>query len=205
VYGYLAALPLEVWAGRWLRGGAMSVRFREPVYDGEEVTLTARHDGEAVLMLEARNPAGELCASGRAELAAGDPPPDPGRWADLPPPSEPGPAEFHEGQQLGSVRTTVTPSSDPGWPARLGNSVLTANVALPPWIHVETRTVHLRAPEEGEEVVVRAIVAGLWERRGHRFVELDVLVADRAGAAVAELRHVAIYELAQLRGRAGAG
>jgi hypothetical protein len=211
VYGYLATLPAELWGRRWLSRGTMSARFREPVYDGEDVTLTARLDGDRgsrepggegeVLSLEARNPAGELCAGGRAELVADQDPPDPSRWADLPPPAQQGPAEFHEGQQLGSLRTTVSPASDPGWPARLGNSVLTANVALPPWIHVETRTHHLRSPEDGEEVVVRALVAGLWERRGHRFVDLDVLVAGEAGVAIAQLRHVAIYELAQLRGQ----
>jgi hypothetical protein len=74
-----------------------------------------------------------------------------------------------------------------------------ANVQLPPWIHVETRTRHLATVRDGEPVEVRALVAGLWERRGHRFVDLDVLVLSEAGRPAAQLRHVAIYQLAQLR------
>lgn len=201
VYGYLAEVVAERWDERWLHGGTMSARFLKPVYDGEEVTVTGA-EGDGGLDLEARNPAGEVCANGRATLHEDLPPPDPARYPEAPLPREPGPAVFHSGQVLGSLRTELQ-LPDPGWPARLGNQVLVANVALPPWIHVETRTRHLRPVAGGEEVSVRALVAGLWERRGHRFVDLDVLVADGAGEAVAQLRHVAIYELAQLRGPAG--
>jgi hypothetical protein len=73
-----------------------------------------------------------------------------------------------------------------------------ANVRLPPWIHVESRVRHLAPPTPEAPVSVRGRVARLWERRGHRFVELDVLVLG-AGGPLAALRHTAIYELAQLR------
>jgi acyl dehydratase len=201
IYGYLAEVADERWGGRWLRGGTMSARFLKPVYDGEEVTVSGA-DGDGGLELEARNPAGELCANGRATLHEDLPLPDPARYPEAPLPREPGPAAFQAGQVLGSLRTELQ-LPDPGWPARLGNQVLLANVALPPWIHVETRTRYLRPVADAEPMTVRALVAGLRERRGHRFVDLDVLVADGAGEAVAQLRHVAIYELAQLRSPAG--
>jgi acyl dehydratase len=196
VYGYLAVLPERRWGESWRSGGTMSARFLAPFYDGEEVTVTAE-ESEAGLELQARNPAGEVCARGQAAAASDEPPPDAGRYPApaLPPPRPP--AALGEGDALGALRTVLR--LEPAWPARLGNAVLMANVELPPWIYVETRTRHLAAVRDGEPVEVRALVAGAWERRGHRFVDLDVLVLGEAGRSAAQLRHVAIVELAQLR------
>jgi hypothetical protein len=198
LYGYLADLAGERWGDEWLRGGTISARFVQPVYDGEEVTVTGA-EADGALALEARNPAGELCATGRATAPESPAVPDIARYPEATLPPQPRAPVFSEGQALGSLRTALR-LPDSGWPARLGNDVLVANVALPPWIHVETRTKHVRPVRDAEPVLVRAFVAGLWERRGHRFVDLDVLVCGGDGHPVAQLRHVAIYELAQLRG-----
>lgn len=202
VYGYMAELPAQRWGERWLRGGTMSARFLKPVYDAEEVTVTAI-DAGAGLDLEVRNPEGELCARGRAEPGSDEPPPDPGLYPVGALPVEPRPPVLVDGETLGTL-TTALELRDHAWPARLANRVLTSNFALPPWLHVESRTRHLGLANAGEQVTVRARVAGLWERAGHRFVDLDVLVL-RAGSeeALAQLRHVAIYGLAQLRGARG--
>jgi hypothetical protein len=194
VYGYLAVLPEERWGAAWRAGGTMSARFAKPFYDGEEVTVTAVEDGEA-LDLEARNPDGELCATGRATATAAEAPPDAGRYPAPDPPAERRPPlDVAEGEALGAFRTAL--ELEPAWPARLGNHVLMASVALPPWIHVETRTRHLADVREGEPVEVRALVAGAWERRGHHFLDLDVLVLGESGRPAAQLRHVAIVTLA---------
>lgn len=197
VYGYLAALPAELWGPRWLATGTMRARFLKPLYDGEEAAISAA-EADGALDLEARNPAGEVCATGEAALGSSEPPPDPARYPETPLPVQPSGPAFLEGQALGAARAQVR-LSDHGWPARLGNLALTANVALPPWIHVETRTRHLAPVHDGETLEVRALVAALWERRQHRFVELDALVLGETSKPVAHLRHVAIYELAQLR------
>jgi len=197
VYGYLAALPAELWGERWPATGTMRARFLKPLYDGEETAVSAA-ERDGTLDLEARNPAGEVCATGTAALGSSEAPPDPARYPEAPLPAQPSGPAFVEGRALGTARAAVQ-LSDHGWPARLGNLALTANVALPPWIHVETRTRHLAPVQEGETLQVRALVAALWERRGHRFVELDALVLGAASTPVAHLRHVAIYELAQLR------
>lgn len=197
VYGYMAVLPGRLWGDRWLGGGAMSARFLKPVYDGEQVTVRASAAGQGV-DLELRNPAGELCASGHAEPAAGGPPPPVERYpvARLPVPARP--PLFEERQPLGTLSTSVH-LGDHAWPARLANEVLVANIQLPPWLHIESRVRHLAQVRDGERAEVRAVVAALWERRGHRFVDLDVLVLGEDSRPVAQLRHVAIYELAQLR------
>ena len=194
VYGYMAVLPDQRWGAAWRAGGTMSARFVKPFYDGEEVTVTASGDADA-LDLEARNPEGEVCATGRATVSAGGAPPEADRYPAPEPPAERRPPlEVAEGEALGVLRTALR--LEPAWPARLGNEVLAASVALPPWIHVETRTRHLAEVRDGEPVEVRALVAGAWERRGHHFVDLDVLVLDESGGPAAQLRHIAIVTLA---------
>ena len=80
----------------------------------------------------------------------------------------------------------------PGWLLRDANYVLSANVRLGPWIHVESRVQHLDLVRDGDVVSARALVTGEWERKGHRFVELDVLhLAD--DRPVARTTHTAIY------------
>jgi hypothetical protein len=195
VYGYMAVLPERRWGAAWRAGGTMSARFAKPFYDGEEVTVTAAGEGDA-LDLEARNPEGVVCATGRATVASEEPPPDPDRYPAPELPAERrAPLDVAEGDVLGALRTAAP--SEPSWPAGLGNEVLMANVALPPWIHVETRTRHLAELRDGEPVEVRALVAGAWERRGHHFVDLDVLVLGESGRPAARLRHIAIVTLAE--------
>jgi len=174
VYGYMAVVPARLWGDRWLAGGAMSARFLKPVYDGEQVIVRASAAGEG-LDLELRNPAGELCASGHAQPTAGGPSPRLERYPAAPLPVPARPPLFEERQPLGTLSTSVH-LGDHAWPARLANEVLVANIQLPPWLHVESRVRHLAQVRDGQRAEVRAVVAALWERRGHRFVDLDVLV-----------------------------
>jgi len=198
VYGYMAVLPERRWGTAWRAGGTMTARFLKPFYDGEEVTVTAAETGDG-LDLEARNPDGEVCATGRATAAGTAEPPDPAGFPAPAPPAElRPPLELAPGDALGALRTGLR--LEPAWPARLGNQVLVASVALPPWMHVETRTHHLAEVRDGEPVEVRALVAGAWERRGHHFVDLDVLVLGESGRPAARLRHVSIVQLAERSG-----
>jgi hypothetical protein len=198
LYGFMAELSAQALGRRWLEAGALSARFNAPVYDGEEVVVSAseRPDG---LALELVNPRGEVCATGAAAPVAEGGPPDPGKYAVMALPRRPGPPHFVQGHALGSLRVELR-DRDAAWPARLGNQILMANADLPPWMHVESRVRHLGLPEEGEEVSVRGTVAGSWERRGHRFLDLDLLILGSGARPLAQLRHIAIVELAQLRG-----
>src|SRR5580700_7461352 len=69
VYGYLAAAVMEHFGPAWLERGAMDVRFHQPVYEGEEVVVTIRPEGDGRVRVEA----GE-CASGIAWIEPGLPP-----------------------------------------------------------------------------------------------------------------------------------
>jgi hypothetical protein len=95
----------------------------------------------------------------------------------------------------------------PGWLLRQANYVLASNVRLGPWIHVASDARHFAAVEDGARLSVRAVVTDAYERKGHKFVELDVVFADAdadAGAGsgtggdhgrvYAAVHHTAIYE-----------
>jgi hypothetical protein len=80
---------------------------------------------------------------------------------------------------------------------RLSNSALKDNVKLGPWIHAASSIRHCGLAHASVSLAAHAEVAANYERNGHRFVDLDVvIVADRI-RAVAQVRHTAIYRLRQ--------
>jgi acyl dehydratase len=219
VYAYLTHPAVERWGLPWLERGRMAGRFSTPVYDGEVVQVRATEDGAGGLVLEARSAAGDVCATGEASLPddAG-PVPDPADWplvaqrqAEERPPAGPGslvpgaslglrPHRFDAAKAQGyldDVRETSALYVDarvahPGWLLRDANHVLARNVRMGPWIHVGSDVQHLGLVRDGDEVSARARVVREWERKGHRFVELDVLLlaGDRP---IARVRHTAIH------------
>ena len=85
----------------------------------------------------------------------------------------------------------------PGWLLRRVNRILVANVTLGPWIHVGRRGAALARVHDGERVHTDARVVRVWERRGHKFVTLDVVITagePSAERVVMQAEHTAIYE-----------
>jgi acyl dehydratase len=82
----------------------------------------------------------------------------------------------------------------PGLLLRTMNSVLVDNAILGPWIHVGSRMQILAAARSGDELTARARVTGNYEKKGHRFVELDALVLANGRTPVARCQHTAIYQ-----------
>ena len=83
----------------------------------------------------------------------------------------------------------------PGYLIRFANAILVRNVELGPWIHVSSDVTHYSAVPLGEGFTTRARVVELFERKGHSFVVLDVLVARESGTPVTRTRHTAIYDV----------
>ncbi len=115
------------------------------------------------------------------------------RWGLPPTPSAP----TASGDYLIEVRETLPLYTEdgvahPGWILRDANYVLSANVRLGPWIHVESAVQHFALVRDGDEVSARAVVTDEWERKGHRFVTLDVLHLA-SSRPVARTTHTAIY------------
>jgi acyl dehydratase len=173
-------------------------------------------DAVEALALIARNPGGKACAAGRAYRRLLGPPPDlaayPAAPLPDPPPPPASPDYFEHHVVLGTTEATWRAGSGyldslneqlplfresslapPGWLLRRANDVLVHNVTLGPWIHVESRIRHLGAVADGQVVSTRAKVADHYERKGHRFVELDVLMLVE-NRPVLTGHHVAIYQ-----------
>ena len=52
----------------------------------------------------------------------------------------------------------------------------------------------LSAAGIGDELTARAKVTGNYDKKGHRFVELDALVVGNGNTPLAHCRHIAIYQ-----------
>jgi acyl dehydratase len=87
----------------------------------------------------------------------------------------------------------------PGLYLAEANRALSRNVLVSPWIHVESEGQHLGPLAVGERLDTRARVGRLFEKKGHEFVELDLLLLAEGRRPVARIRHVAIYRLRHAR------
>lgn len=219
VIAYLTRAPVERWGIEWLRHGGLSARLVSPVYDGEQVMVTATDDGDDHLVLVLHNPRGEVCATGEAvsQAPADDRPiPDEAELPDPVPPASPEAltvgrvlgslgTEFDAdaaGAYLADVRETLPiysgttdaggPYAHPAWLLRFSNHILATNVVLGPWIHVSSDIAQHGAVGAGQAIDVHAVVVDEHEKKGHRFVTLDVAVLAE-GDLVQRVRHTAIH------------
>ena len=216
VLAYMSHIPVAKWGQAFLERGVIDARFVKPVYDGEDAVITAQDDdGGLAIEVESR---GEICAEGQARLSAASPqltlddfldvavietraPVDgnsypTGRWFGVKP--------FTPGQDaalkyLADVRETDPLYADrkivhPGMLLRMMNWVLIENAILGPWIHVGSSIQHLNLAAVDDELTVRALVTGNYERKGHKFVELDGVIVANGARPIARCRHVAIYQ-----------
>ncbi|WP_431271554.1 hypothetical protein [Dankookia sp. P2] len=203
VYAYACHPAVRRWGRAWLEHGTAECRFQSPVYDGDRVLVEAAEAGDGLALTVRRGET--LCATGHAALPAAAPVPDPAAWSWRAPPANRPPASkeaLAPGMVLGTAPLEVTPQlaadylaavreadpiyareglAHPGQVLRLCNQVLVQNVVLGPWIHVGSRVRMLAAARVGGILTARARVAENAERKGHRFVELDVLVVDGEG------------------------
>lgn len=76
---------------------------------------------------------------------------------------------------------------------RLSNQILMSNVKLGPWIHTASDLINRSTVHNGDEVSVRGRVRECFERKGHEFVVLDLLVVANGHRIVQQVRHTAIY------------
>jgi acyl dehydratase len=222
VYGYMTHQPVARWGRAWLERGVCECRLLKPVYDGETATVTARAaDAGLVLQVASR---GMLCATGTASLpeAAAAAPAVDGFVAPPAPPEDRPPADeasLAVGTLLGIRPLLVTQAfaadylrdvreTDPLYareglahPAtilRTGNWVLSHNVVLGPWMHVGSTVRHFALARVGDEITARGRVTANYDHKGHRFVEVEVLVLANRAIAVAHIAHTAIYRPRQV-------
>jgi len=121
---------------------------------------------------------------------------------------------FGEGRPLGSLNETVSlPDTDlldslderlaiyrgseavahPFALLRYSNQILMSNFVLGPWIHVSSDLINCSVVRNNDRVTVRGRVRDCFERKGHEFVVLDVLLLADDRRIVQQVRHTAIY------------
>lgn len=211
----------EAWIARGHMDARFLKPFYEGETVTVRATVREQDAAGVTLDLLALNDAGETCATGSAGKSESPPlPPEAGQWPDIPlfrPALAPTPAvlqgvaalgslhEHFDGGQATAAYLEEVADSLPTWrgegapahPAyllRRANSVLSDNVALGPWIHVSSDVQHFAAVHDADELITRANVTGVWERKGHQFIRLDVLLLSR-GWPVMRVEHTAIYDV----------
>jgi acyl dehydratase len=224
VYAWMTRPAVEALGLEWVERGSFSVRFARPFYYDEEATVSARvadrTDDALTIEASALNPAGEVCATAIFALGSAATAPDPAAY-----PAASCPAERPQvsREHLSGVTVLGTPEllldeatagsfldrygeslplySGGGAPAHpaiyldQANRALDRNVRLSLWAHVESHGQHLSPARVGERLSTRGKIARLWERKGHEFVEVDLLLVAEGSRPVASIRHVAIYKL----------
>jgi acyl dehydratase len=216
VMAYMMHLPVAKWGRAFLGRGLIEARFVKPVYDGETADVSGEEsDGVLSIEVESR---GELCAVGSASLPASAPTLSISDFSETAAVTERRPVNaksYELGKWLGTVprkgageaaqeyladvrETDAIYAREglghPGLLQRVMNRVLVDNAILGPWIHVGSRMQLLTAAHSGDELTARAKVTGNYEKKGHRFVELDALVVANGRTPVAHCQHIAIYQ-----------
>jgi acyl dehydratase len=214
VYAYMAHIPVARWGRDFLAHGTLEARFLRPVYDGEMATVTAtKANGGLDIEVTSRE---ALCATGHAAMTRQQPP-SLDAFVAAAAVDERAPADetsLAVGRWLGIKPLQITAEwarryvedvrerdplylahglSHPGQLPRLFNWALTHNVVLGPWIHVGSKVDHFAAARVGDELTVRAKVIANYEKKGHRFVDLDGLVVANGTTPTARIAHTAIY------------
>jgi acyl dehydratase len=222
IYGYMTHQPIVAWGRAWLERGVAECRLLKPVYDGETTVVTAEPtDAGLTLQVASR---GMLCATGTASLPANATiaPAIDSYAAPPPPPDHRPPADetsLAVGTLLGLRPLAVTKEfaadyvrdareTDPLYSReglvhpstilRTGNWVLSHNVVLGPWMHVGSTVTHFVCARVGDVITTRSRVIANYDHKGHRFVEIDILVISNDSIAVARVGHTAIYRPRQV-------
>ena len=111
VFAYATQPFAAEWGEDFLRQGVIDVRFRRPVYDGEDVAVAAT-PGDAGYVVTLAGPDGEVRALGTARLAKAPHAPDVSRYVDTPradPPPRADETSLAVGRHFGTVHEPVTP------------------------------------------------------------------------------------------------
>ncbi len=216
VMAYMMHLPVAKWGRAFLERGVIEARFVKPVYDGEVAELAgAESNGALAIEVQSR---GQLCATGSASLPETAPAISMAEYKEVAAVTERKPvnaASYEVDKWLGTVPRDWAGDAareyladiresdpiyaqdglgHPGLLQRVMNKVLVDNAILGPWIHVGSRMQLLSAAKTGDVLTARAKVTGNYDKKGHRFVELDALVVANGKTPLAHCHHIAIYQ-----------
>jgi acyl dehydratase len=222
VYAYMTYPLVHSFGEAWLTRGAVRVQFARPIYEGDQITVTgtvtALAESEVRFDLASTNAEGVACGIGTAALpSASGTAPDPAEIPGGPRQVPPVPISWDAvvvGQPLPPLTLAVTPQDNeeychmhaddlelyrgtnglvhPGILLRQCNRIFSEHFILGPWIHVASDITTYRPCQVGETLEIRGVPVQKFEKKGHAFVVLDVLI-DAAGEAVQRVKHTCIF------------
>jgi hypothetical protein len=220
MYAYLTYAPVQRWGIEWLQSGGATVNLLKPVYEGDpcEVVITAETGQrlEADLCSGGAVKAKAVFKKGGGESARDALPEVPPRREIANPRVPADEASLTPGTPLGTIRKTLTRTDSPGFLAdmrddlplyaeqglvhpgyllRMCNWAFSQNIALGPWIHTESHVQHFAPAHLDQAIEARPIVRANYEKRGHQWIEADVVLTDESGTLLTLVRHIAIYRL----------
>lgn len=219
VCAYVSHIPVRHWGKAFLERGRLEVRLLKPIYEGDVVSVTATQDGgslELTVRVEARD---VVCATATAHLPAEIPAFSLGDYPYVAPPATEARPPFDEsllrvgmpfcnaplihtreaqGEYLRAISET-----DPvyernsvihyGTLLRPGIMTLPANFVTKPWIHAATDTQFLGLAFLGDALDFHGRIVRLYERRGHKIMDVEGLVLANGVRPVMWLKLVEIY------------
>ena len=227
ISAYLLHPAVVAWGEDFLATGWSHVRVVSPLYDeenfsvevtpgeGERYSATlVRPDGTASAHAEVRlerAPAAPPCRRGDAvvpgdyqgpaatrefweQLAAGGCKAQRVQWR---PGGRMG-AYLRDASAMPALLAGPDAFANTGFILGISNWLTAANAYMNPWVHLETTSQNYRAIAAGTDIVAEMSVAGVFEKRGHEFVDTVVNLFDEADdgcLCTIDLR--AIYRLRQ--------
>ncbi|MEH2509362.1 acyl dehydratase [Nitrobacteraceae bacterium AZCC 1564] len=216
VFAYMSHMPVAKWGKAFLESGLMDGRFLKPVYDGETAIVSAEDtDTGIAIKVESR---GEVCATAHASMPSEMQTISLNDFEDVSVVAKREPvnaSSYAQGKWLGISPYTLGDQSsldylrdiretDPlyaddrvvhtGTLLRAMNSVLKENAILGPWIHVGSNIRYLATASVEDVLTARAKVTANYDRKGHKFVELDGVIVANGKNLIAHCQHVAIYQ-----------
>lgn len=75
----------------------------------------------------------------------------------------------------------------------LANQIMMRNFVLGPWIHAASDLINHGVARGGDEIAVRGRIRDVFERKGHEFFTIDLLLVANDSRIIQQVRHTAIY------------
>ena len=227
VYGWAVPALLQLLGTTWLDNGWHDLRFRRPVYPGDEITTRiAERDGGA-WDLTILDPEGQGAVVGQVGLglapwlrelhdsARRTAKPKLERVPDLTLENAP------VGQDLRPLATPVTaddasryareiqkdldplwtgerPRLHPGWIAYRMWPFIRHSVRLGPIIHTRSQIQHLAPAVSGQTLTTTGHFVEAYERKGHHYFVTDGCITGEDGTDLVRFRHTTIFKIGSL-------
>ncbi|MGE3536090.1 MAG: hypothetical protein AB7N91_01490 [Candidatus Tectimicrobiota bacterium] len=228
VYAYMTYPLVQSFGIDWLTRGKAQVRFSKPIYEGDRVTVgatvTTAADDQIDLDISGSNAEGLACGLGTAQLPAAEQcPPESTCVPAGAESAAPVPVSWDAvvvGQPLSVRRLQISQTENeeycrlhaddltiyrgpqglvhPGILLRQCNRALSEHFILGPWIHVGSEITTYRPCQIGASLEIRAVPIDKFEKKGHAFTVLDVLLLVE-GAVAQRVQHTCIFRPRQSR------